>query len=384
MKVIRKWKGFDSVENGVRQGFGGRRRGFRLAQATALALLLLVFTGCDLSKISEISVSVPGLDSDSGGGGKTSGQSGGGTTAKGQGQTQAPAQGAQAEGGGAAEGSAQASGGTPYARPAFADSPFNGGAAQSGNGVQIDTSSMAKGYVAVAATSDKALKFKVSLGTTEYVYDVPGNGSPTVLPLQSGSGHYKFRMMQNTTGNKYIELFAAEGDAALESEFAPFMRPNQLVNYNQNSACVAKANQLSSQVSTEIEVVSAIYAYIRDNIKYDYPKAEKAVAGAMTGYVPNPDNTINTGSGICFDYASLAAAMLRSQGIPTQLITGYVQNGEIYHAWNLIYLKDGGKITVGIKAPKNSWQNVDLTFAATGGDSSFIGGGTDYVQQFVY
>lgn len=380
MKVKRKWKGFDSVKNGVRRGFGGRRKGRRLAYITVLSMILLGFTGCDLSDISEISVSVPGLDGSKAedSGGQASG--GGGQSGGGSGQSGGGGSNEQAA---AKEGS---SGGTPYVKPAFAESPFNAGAAQSGNGVQIDTSSVSKGYVVVAATSAKALKCKVTFDGNgmEYTYDVPGNGSPTVLPLQSGSGHYKVRVLENTTGTKYRPLLEVEADAALESDFSPFMRPNQFVNYSQGSACVAKANELSGKVSTEIEVVSSIYAYIRDNIKYDYPKAEQVVSGAITGYIPNPDSTLSSGTGICFDYASLAAAMLRSQGIPTQLITGYVQNGEVYHAWNLIYLKDGGKITVGIKAPKNSWQNIDLTFAATGGDSSFIGSGTDYVQEYVY
>ena len=71
------------------------------------------------------------------------------------------------------------------------------------------------------------------------------------------------------------------------------------------------ANQLGEQASSETDAVARIYEYIKENIVYDYDKA----AGDVTGYVPDPDQTLSSGKGICFDYASLAAAMLRSQGI---------------------------------------------------------------------
>ena len=44
--------------------------------------------------------------------------------------------------------------------------------------------------------------------------------------------------------------------------------------------------------------------------------------------------------GICFDYAALMTAMLRSQGIPTKLEIGY--SGEVYHAWISTYIDEIG------------------------------------------
>ena len=86
-----------------------------------------------------------------------------------------------------------------------------------------------------------------------------------------------------------------------------------------------------------------------------------------------------------YDYASLAAAMLRSQGIPTKLIIGWVQSGgsEVYHAWNMIWLEETGWITVEIKAPAHAWQRIDLTFAAAG-QGAFAGDGNGYSDKEVY
>ena len=267
-----------------------------------------------------------------------------------------------------------------FVRAEWKNTEFHAEAAQSGNGAQIDVSSATQGYVGVRAQSEKRLKVKVGQGESVYVYDLPGDGTPQFFPLQCGDGLYKIQVMQNTTESKYIELFAVETQVNLEDEFQPFLHANQIVWYTQESECVSLANQLGEQASSETDAVARIYEYIKENIVYDYDKA----AGDVTGYVPDPDQTLSSGKGICFDYASLAAAMLRSQGIPAKVITGYVSGGAVYHAWNMIYLKESGWITVEIKAPANEWERIDLTFAANGADETTIGDGTDYVDRYVY
>ena len=48
--------------------------------------------------------------------------------------------------------------------------------------------------------------------------------------------------------------------------------------------------------------------------------------------------------GICFDYAALMTAMLRSQDIPTKLVVGYT--GNLYHAWINVYLEGQGWVVI--------------------------------------
>ena len=91
-----------------------------------------------------------------------------------------------------------------------------------------------------------------------------------------------------------------------------------------------------------------------------------------------------TGKGICFDYASLAAAMLRSQGIPAKVIFGYVSPNDLYHAWNVFYTKKTGWVSVEFKVDKNTWNRLDLTFAANGADNDFIGDGSNYSDVYYY
>lgn len=87
-------------------------------------------------------------------------------------------------------------------------------------------------------------------------------------------------------------------------------------------------------------------------------------------------------SGICFDYASLGAAMLRSVGIPARIVTGYVSPNDFYHAWIMVYI-DGTWHTVQFSVNPGEWSRVDLTFASTGG-GSYVGDGVGYQDRYVY
>lgn len=234
--------------------------------------------------------------------------------------------------------------------------------------------------MAVSATSDSKVKFQVITDAVTYTYDVSSDGEASFYPLQSGSASYTFRLMQNTTGDKYLEAYATSADVEIADERETYLYPNFFVSYDASSACVAKAAELAAGASSDVDVVSAVYAYITKNVAYDYDFAENPPAG----YCPDPDTTLSTGKGICFDYASLAAAMLRSQGIPCKLITGYVSPNDVYHAWNMIYLEGTGWITVEIKADPDSWERIDTTFAATGGNNAFVGDGTNYTDRYTY
>ena len=153
------------------------------------------------------------------------------------------------------------------------------------------------------------------------------------------------------------------------------------VNYNESSAVVAKARELAQALAKlRADVVRNIYQWwwtTSPTITTRPPSWPRP-----QGYVPDPDATLASGTGICFDYASLGAAMLRSLGIPCQVITGYVSPDDVYHAWNMVYI-DGEWISVEISIKPNSWTRVDLTFAASGAAST-IGDGTSYTDRYTY
>lgn len=244
----------------------------------------------------------------------------------------------------------------------------------------IDVSHVNEGYVTAKATDASRLKFQVSCGDMSYNYDLPNGGTPAVFPVNMGDGSYLFRIMRNTEGSNYVEIMSASADVSLMSEFAPFTIPNAFCNYTPTSASVAKGRELTSGASNQGEAVQSICTFIVDNITYDTDKAVKL--STMTGYVPDPDETLSTGTGICFDYASLAAAMLRSEGFPTKIITGYVGGESIYHAWIMIYV-DGEWKTGLFSVNPQTWSRVDVTFAAAG-NNEFVGDASAYTDRYVY
>ena len=247
-------------------------------------------------------------------------------------------------------------------------------------GEGINAAHLAEGYVVAAQSSAARLKFQVAKGEMAYNYDLPNDGTPTVFPVNMGDGDYRFRIMKNTDGNNYAEIDAVETNVTLNSEFAPFLTANQYSWYTADSKCVEKASELTGDAENQGQALQSICEYLIKNVSYDTAKAEELSKG--TGYIPNPDETLSTGKGICFDYASLGAAMLRSIGFPTKLITGYVAPGDLYHAWIMVYV-DGEWRTVHFSVSPNEWSRVDLTFASSG-SSQYTGDGTEYTDRYVY
>nr|WP_319489619.1 transglutaminase-like domain-containing protein [uncultured Caproiciproducens sp.] len=215
------------------------------------------------------------------------------------------------------------------------------------NSAAVDYSNAAQGYIMVRYSGSSVVKVLVYFngGSSYYQYNISGDGAYVTIPLQSGSGSYKVRFMENVSGNSYAELCSTELNAAV-SGWGCTLYPNQYVNYGLTSAAVAAAKNLCAKSTSNAQKVSSIYKYITSTIQYDYGKAGSVKAG----YLPNVDSTLSSKTGICFDYSSLMAAMCRAQGVPARLVIGNTSVG--YHAWNEIYL-DG-------------WKRYDSTFAAAG------------------
>ncbi len=246
----------------------------------------------------------------------------------------------------------------------------------------IDFSNASCGYV-MANYTGTCSKVKLRITDPEgtvYTYDLHSDGYET-FPFSSGDGTYDVTIYENITGTSYATCLNAQVQVALEDEFAPFLHPNQYVNFTANSKVVAKGEDLASNTDSDIEVVTNVYDYITSNIIYDHEKA----SDPPTGYTTDVDEILESGTGICLDYAAVMASMLRSQRIPTRLEVGYAQ--EAYHAWISVYIEDVGWLNGIIEFDGENWTLVDPTFGANTDDKTlkkFIGDGTNYVLQKMY
>ena len=263
--------------------------------------------------------------------------------------------------------------------------PTASGVAVEANGQAIvDFSNKEDGYIMAKFTEDTAMKIKILItgpDGVQYKYTLMRNGEFEVFPLSSGNGTYEIGVFKQVDGTRYSQELSMTIDVVLTNEFAPFLRPNQFVDFDQESAVVRKAAELVAGKTEFMDKVAAIYHFVITNIVYDVHLAETV----ESDYLPDVDRILETGMGICFDYAALMAAMLRSQGIPTKLVIGYT--GDVYHAWISVFSVEEGWLDNAIFFDGNEWRLVDPTFAASVSAnemSQFIGDGTNYVAKFMH
>ena len=249
----------------------------------------------------------------------------------------------------------------------------------------VDYSNCADGYVMVKWTGGGDPKLKVQVkgpsGTT-YTYNLRTDGQYDVFPLSDGSGSYSVTVYKNISGTKYSTVLGASLSAKLADEFAPFLRPNQYVNYTEDSTAVAKGAELTAGIEDNLEKVAAVYDYVVKNLTYDRKKAQTV----KSGYLPDIDKVLEEKKGICFDYAALMAAMLRSQEVPVKLVVGYT--GTVYHAWLNVWSEESGWVDGMIYFDGADWKLMDPTFASSGKQSEsimkYINNPSNYTAKYLY
>ena len=231
----------------------------------------------------------------------------------------------------------------------------------------IDYSNSAEGYIMVGFASRTTKELRVLItgpSGTQYQYTLKKDGTFEVYPLTDGNGKYTVGVFEQVDGNRFATAVSGTIDVKLTNEFAPFIGPNQYINFNKDSKVVAKAAELTKDTAQLRDRVSAIYDFVIKNISYD----KELAANVKSGYLPDVDAVMARGKGICFDYAALMTAMLRSLNIPTRLVVGYA--GTAYHAWIDVYSEEEGWINNIIFFDGKNWNLMDPTFASSGNQSA--------------
>ena len=213
----------------------------------------------------------------------------------------------------------------------------------------FQTEQVNKGIIKVsyASSNGKRLKVMIEKGGSKYTYDLSTSGKMESFPLQMGNGEYKVTVLENTTGKSYQILDSIKVNAQMEDEKCVYLGSVQNINWNKDNLSIQYAVTLTKETSDLEEKARILYEHMAYNYTYDYNK----IATLPSTYLPNIDSTYKSKNGICYDFSSLYAAMLRSQGIHAKLVKGYTPNATGYHAWNEVYDS---------KAKK--WLIVDTTY----------------------
>lgn len=251
--------------------------------------------------------------------------------------------------------------------------------------ISIDASSASSGFLMLqySGSSDKAkMQLKAPNGVT-YTYLISEKEELQTFPFSGGDGTYQISIFEcvSAEDDLYALVFSQSIDVSLENEFLPFLYPNEYVNFTSDSAVVGKGSELAADCYSDLEVIQQVYSYVTKNIEYDTEKAQSVVYG----YLPDVDDTLFSGKGICFDYAATMAAMLRSQSIPTRLEVGY--SSDALHAWISTYVEEFGWIDNIIEFNGETWTLLDPTLAASNSSESvgkYIGDGSHYLLKYSY
>lgn len=249
--------------------------------------------------------------------------------------------------------------------------------------VQIDCSNLSDGYFGVIYTGVASrIKIQVTCpNTITYTYNLSSADGYEFFPLTSGNGLYRISVFESIKDSQYSTLFMQEIDVSIIDSLMPFLYANQYVKFHESDSAIQFAATLAESADSDLEVIEYIYNYVVAFTDYDYEKAKNV----KSGYLPDIEATFKDQKGICLDFASLMAAMLRSQRIPTHLEVGYA--GDVYHAWISTYIDEIGWVNGIIQFDGSSWQLMDPTFASSGNEKElqkYVGSGSFYETKFIY
>lgn len=245
----------------------------------------------------------------------------------------------------------------------------------------LDISDTDQGYLtAVSDSTDQMMNVQLTAedGVVYSYFISPGESA--VIPFSSGSSTYQVSCYQQISDSQYAALYADTLEIKLANEFLPFFYPNQYVNFTPDSEASKLALSMVSEDTSDIDALQTIYNYVVSHVTYDYDLADTVASG----YLPDVDETLQTGKGICFDYAALTTAMLRSCDIPCKLQIGYA--GDIKHAWINVYIRSRGWVDKAVEFSGDSWSRMDPTFDSNSEDKDtiqeYIGDNNNYTVQF--
>ncbi len=263
--------------------------------------------------------------------------------------------------------------------------------------VIIDYSNVSQGYIMVKYTAElrEGGRIKIEVIPNDYVkeneyqpdeyyYDIVPSEEFTTIPITLGDGNYtvNVRSLKAGTTNDYAYDGQLVLDVELESEFIPFLYPSLSVYFDENSLSVSTAEDVVTGATSDLDAIESIFNFVVDNVEYDWDLA----ASDRSFYYVDADSVVQTGTGTCYEYSTLMAAMLRSQGFPTKMVFGFA--GDAYHAWLLVYEEESGTVDRVIHFNGNSWQLMDPTFASSGNRGAeyeqYIGDGANYINFSYY
>lgn len=116
-----------------------------------------------------------------------------------------------------------------------------------------------------------------------------------------------------------------------------YVSASQLVD-SDNPKVIRLASSLAPVSLDDMQKLRNVHAWVTNNISYDVDHVNKGPSDLLPA-----SSILESGKGICGDYANLMAALCRAVGLPVKVIHGEatVPGGfKGYHAWNEVLIND--------------------------------------------
>lgn len=202
-------------------------------------------------------------------------------------------------------------------------------------------------YCTVQYKSSKKIKVGIEYNNIVTYYDYQSNKKLNYA-FDKGNGDYTIKLYEQVKGSSYRVIEKKSATVNLTDNLLPYLISTYDIYYSENGILAKMASKLCKTCKTEWDKVFTLKNYVSLRINYDNDLATQISNKFITTYIPSPLNTWYNKKGICYDIASLFAAMCRTQNIPCKIQKGYVN--EVYHAWNEVYV-DGEWYPIDVKQP---------------------------------
>lgn len=162
----------------------------------------------------------------------------------------------------------------------------------------------------------------------------------------SGSTEYKVVRTVQNSGIKYTsDISNTSGDYSGFKDYIKYTSPEEKIQ-SDDASIKAEAQKLFSGITNPYLKAKKAFEFVNDYMTYDEADGNKGALSAL-----------QTGKGVCEDYAELFTALLRASGVPSRIATGFwvedqgfaggTADGDNYrHAWPEFYLPEYGWIIV--------------------------------------
>jgi len=165
--------------------------------------------------------------------------------------------------------------------------------------------------------------------------------------LTEGIGEYRIRLLVWEEGFRF--LVAHTLPVTNQKEINRFLVPGRGIESN-HPDIIRMAERITRGLTTDEARIRAVYDWVRKNVSYSDAKAT-SLKNFYFGFPTGALYALQNRAGVCEEFATLSAALLRAVGIQAKVVTGMANGG--LHAWNRAF--NGSR-----------WIEFDATFAATG------------------